>query len=337
MQPSSAAHGMSPGPRQLRWQAEQWRAAHERLHRPRVGGLDAFLIGAAQLAPQVTIGDASCAIGLVAIESQRPLHANSDDYAAKLDALQDVVGEGPVLDAFTTAQTQHAPQFGAEQRWPAFTRAALQYDVGSLLAEPLTERSGTTLGTLTLYSRHTAAFAAGDRERVADYALFLADAVSWYRLPAGHDPTTGTDSHPRAQGQGSAELEITCTEHENSIVVSLNGDLDPATSSWLRRQLLQQLGNRPTALIVALDQVPFMDATGLRALAEANRWARLVGTRFQITGPRRLVRKVLAITGMDKMLAIYPTVADALTDGPDRPPTLSSSAVRGGRGRCGLG
>jgi anti-anti-sigma regulatory factor len=27
----------------------------------------------------------------------------------------------------------------------------------------------------------------------------------------------------------------------------------------------------PAALIVALDQVPFMDATGLRALAEAHR------------------------------------------------------------------
>lgn len=328
MQPSSAAHGMSSGPRQLRWQTQQWRAAHERLHRSQVGGLDAFLIGAAKLAPQVTIGDASCAIGMAAIQSQRPFHANSDDYAAKLDALQDMVGEGPVLDAFTTAQPQHAPHFRAEQRWPAFTRAARQYDVASLLAQPLTGRSGATLGTLTLYSRHPAAFAAGDRERIADYALLLADAVSWYCRPARHDPTTGTDSP--SQEQGPAELEITCTEHENSIVVSLNGDLDPATSSWLRRQLLQQLGNRPAALIVALDQVPFMDASGLRALAEGHRWARLVGIRFQITGPRRLVRKVLAITGMDKLLAIYPTVADALTDGPDRPPTLSSSAVRGG-------
>lgn len=44
------------------------------------------------------------------------------------------------------------------------------------------------------------------------------------------------------------------------------------------------VGNRPAALIVALDKAPFMDATGIRALAEADRCARLTGT--QITGPR---------------------------------------------------
>jgi anti-sigma B factor antagonist len=326
MEPTGFAYGTPSGPWQQCWQAQQWRAAHERLRRPSAGGLNAFLIGAAHLAPQVTIGDASCAIGLAAIQSQRQMHANSDEYAAELDTLQGIVGEGPILDVFATAQRQHAPQFRTEQRWPVFTRAARKYDVGSLLAQPLTGRSGTTLGTLTLYSRHHAAFAPTDRERIADYAVLVADAVRWYRLPAGHGLTTaGPDAHPRAQGQSHADLEVTCTEYENSVVVSLSGDLDPATSSWLRRQLPQQLGDRPAALIVALEQVPFMDATGLRTLAEVHRCARLIGTRFQITGPRRLVRKVLAITGMDNTLAIYPTVADALTDGPDRTPTLSSA------------
>jgi anti-sigma B factor antagonist len=328
MEPTRSAYGTPRGPGPQSWQSQLWRAEHQLLRRPRVGGLKAFLIGAAHLAPQVTVGEVSCAIGLAAIRSPHPMQADSDEYAAELSILQNTVGEGPSLDAFATARSQHAPQFRTEQRWPVFAQAARQHDVGSLVAQPLTLRSGATLGTLTLYSRRPAAFASEDLERIAGYAVLVATATSTYRPLARHSLTTTVPdpgSSPWAHGESPAELEITCTDHEDSVVVSVSGDLDLATSSWLRQQLLRRLGNRPAALIVVLEQVSFMDATGLRALAEAERCAGLLGTRFQIAGPRRLVRKMLAITGMDQELAIYPTLADALADGPDGTPTLSSA------------
>jgi anti-sigma B factor antagonist len=126
------------------------------------------------------------------------------------------------------------------------------------------------------------------------------------------DPGTGR----RVHGDTAEEFEITTFEHEGVVVVEVIGDVDLATSPWLRQQLLQLLGDQPAGLILGLAQVAFMDASGLGTLAVVDRCARLVDTQFKIAGPRRLVRKVLAITGMDKALVISSSLAEALTGDP---------------------
>jgi anti-sigma B factor antagonist len=122
----------------------------------------------------------------------------------------------------------------------------------------------------------------------------VADVTYWYHLlsqpastAAGPDP----ESHLRKDEEGPVELEVTYADDGDAVVVAVSGDLDLAASAWLRRRLLQLLGDRPSTLIVALEQVAFVDATGLGALAEVNQCAHLKGTRFQIAEPRRLVRK----------------------------------------------
>jgi anti-sigma B factor antagonist len=131
-------------------------------------------------------------------------------------------------------------------------------------------------------------------------------------------PTNPAGAGRRMHGDTAEEFEITTAEHDRAVVVEAIGDVDLATSPWLRQQLLRLLGDQPSGLILGLEQVPFMDASGLGTLAVVNRCARAVDTPFKIAGPRRLVRKVLAITGMDKVLAVYPTLGEALTGNPAR-------------------
>jgi anti-sigma B factor antagonist len=131
----------------------------------------------------------------------------------------------------------------------------------------------------------------------------------------------------RVHGEGAPAFEITFSQHNGAVVMAAAGEVDLATAPWLRQQLLHLLSDSPASLVLSLEEVPFMDASGLGTLAVVDRCAHLVGTRFRIAGPSRPVQKVLAITGMDKSLESFPTLAEALADvPPGNPPALGATA-----------
>lgn len=71
------------------------------------------------------------------------------------------------------------------------------------------------------------------------------------------------------------------------------------------------LAAAPTALVLDLTGVSFLDSAGLSLLARA-RMAAGDQTAFRVVAPHRAVLKPIQLTGMDKMLAIFATVDDAL-------------------------
>jgi anti-anti-sigma factor len=165
--------------------------------------------------------------------------------------------------------------------------------------------------------------------RSADCPEVEADATNRGDLPARAglvcEPEPGVVR--RVHGEGAAAFEITFSQQNRAVVMAVAGEVDPATSPWLREQLLHLLLDPPASLVLALERVPFMDASGLGTLAVVDRCAHLVGTRFRIAGPSRPVQKALAITGMDKSLESFPTLADALADIPPvDPPAVGATA-----------
>lgn len=291
-------------------------------------GLFTFLNEAAHLATQITAADGCCEIRLTSTESYHGLaasavRASSDDDAAMLGTVEGRLGAGPCQEAFTTARACYLSDFRTEQRWPVFTLAARSHGFGSMVAQPLIDRSGIVIGTLALYSRRSNAYSVADRGQIVELATVVADIIRRPRHLAQPPtpPSTATepspDSYERAADaapEPAVEFETTSSEHQGVVVVAVTGDVDIATSPRLRQELLNLLWSRPARLIVALERVPFMDATGLGVIAVVHRYAYLTGTQLRIAGPRRLVRKMLSLTGMDKTLPVFPSFADALTD-----------------------
>ena len=84
----------------------------------------------------------------------------SDATAARLDELQFDLGEGPCWDALTSRQPVLAADLRGERpRWPLFTEALGDTDVGSLFAFPLALGS-LNIGAVDLYSREAGALTA---------------------------------------------------------------------------------------------------------------------------------------------------------------------------------
>ena len=112
----------------------------------------------------------------------------------------------------------------------------------------------------------------------------------------------------------------------SSVVVSVTGEVDIATTDQLSRALGAALRRRPQGLICDLSGVGFLGAAGLTALLVARRRAIAGHSWFDLVCPQPLPRRVVALTGLDSVFSLHDHVAEAATaqarrDGRPGPPT----------------
>jgi anti-anti-sigma factor len=93
-------------------------------------------------------------------------------------------------------------------------------------------------------------------------------------------------------------IEATCSAPDTARVTVV-GEVDLATAPALRTALLRLLADHhPTALVVDLDAVTFLDCAGLSALVAARNAAIGTGRQVRVTNPQPIVRRVLDLTGL---------------------------------------
>ncbi|WP_129711139.1 GAF and ANTAR domain-containing protein [Haloactinopolyspora alba] len=140
--------------------------------------LAGFLTELARRVPAAAWVGGSCAINLAAAARWEAAHAGSDDYAIGLDFVQHSVGEGPSVEVLDIGSSARIPDLASERRWPTFTIPARLDGLGSLLAVPLTLRSGTTAGVLTMYSTSSHAYSDDDLRRLSLLSAELPAALA---------------------------------------------------------------------------------------------------------------------------------------------------------------
>ncbi|MBK8868406.1 MAG: STAS domain-containing protein [Dermatophilaceae bacterium] len=100
------------------------------------------------------------------------------------------------------------------------------------------------------------------------------------------------------------QLVLSSEELDEVVVVRAVGEVDVSTAPSLRRHLddLIQRGYRD--LVVDLTEVDFLDSTGLGVLVGRLKLLRAQGGQLRLAGVRDRVRKVLLITGLDRVFEI---------------------------------
>jgi anti-sigma B factor antagonist len=115
---------------------------------------------------------------------------------------------------------------------------------------------------------------------------------------AVHDPPAGAFSCTRV-------------ERGRTTVVVAAGDVDLATSDRLRQTLSEALtGCRSVVLDCAL--ITFCDCAGIRALLGARQTALDAGVFFALAAVPEGMDRVLQVTGVARVLTIFPTLAAIL-------------------------
>ena len=101
--------------------------------------------------------------------------------------------------------------------------------------------------------------------------------------------------------------------------------VDVATAPRLREQLIALVNEQRYHLVVSLEGVDFIDSSGLRALLTCKDDAEHTGGCLQVREVQAFQRRLLEITGLDKVL-------DLVDDDEDRP----APADRRGTGRSSV-
>jgi anti-sigma B factor antagonist len=100
--------------------------------------------------------------------------------------------------------------------------------------------------------------------------------------------------------------------HQNGwAVVSVTGEVDVASAPRLREQLIGLVAEGDTKLVLDLDNVDFLDSTGLGVIVGALKRARTHGGDLRIACEQPRILKVFEITGLHLAMPILPTVAEA--------------------------
>ncbi|MBW4664559.1 MAG: STAS domain-containing protein [Chroococcus sp. CMT-3BRIN-NPC107] len=95
------------------------------------------------------------------------------------------------------------------------------------------------------------------------------------------------------------------------IVVQPQGRLDLQGGKALEQQLTSLVTNSQTLLIVDLEQVDFMDSSGLVVLAKALKMARNSTFRLVMCNLQPSVKLIFELTQLDSVFEIFDNYADA--------------------------
>jgi anti-sigma B factor antagonist len=96
-------------------------------------------------------------------------------------------------------------------------------------------------------------------------------------------------------------------------VVSLPVEIDIANAGQVREDLLAVLNRGPAALIVDMTGTTFCDSAGVNAIVRAYKRAEACGAGMRLVVSAPTVQRVLAITGVDHLIGIWPSLAAAPT------------------------
>ncbi len=109
------------------------------------------------------------------------------------------------------------------------------------------------------------------------------------------------------------DLSISSETRDEVTIVHVGGEIDVYTAPVLRERLDEHISAGRHNLVIDLQDVSFMDSTGLGVLVGRLKLVRVTnGTLRLVTSSERIL-KVFTITGLDKVFQIFGSVDDALS------------------------
>jgi anti-sigma B factor antagonist len=110
---------------------------------------------------------------------------------------------------------------------------------------------------------------------------------------------------PRAVNS-SSPFDVTIEQRGAAVHVILTGELDISTAQRLEDDMRRVEAESPALVVLDLQQLSFMDSTGLRLLITADTRAREGQRKLVIVQGNEMVQRVMRLTRLDERLTIVP-------------------------------
>jgi anti-anti-sigma factor len=110
------------------------------------------------------------------------------------------------------------------------------------------------------------------------------------------------------------------------VVVTLPEHIEVATAAQVREQLLSVINRGAVVLILDMTATQSCDHAGVDAIVRGYQRAVISGTQLRVVARAPVVRRAIAIEGLDRLISIYPTLEAALAAETPGHPGLAASA-----------
>lgn len=109
-------------------------------------------------------------------------------------------------------------------------------------------------------------------------------------------------------------MNLHATRAGRALIVRLDGELDLHTVEPFKEAVAEALAREPTVchLILQMQQVTFMDSSGIGAILGRYREVKERGGRIAVVGLQPAVRRVFELAGMNRIINHYATEREAL-------------------------
>ena len=98
-------------------------------------------------------------------------------------------------------------------------------------------------------------------------------------------------------------------------VVTLPEHIDVSNAGQIREQLLSVINRGATAVIADMTATVSCDQAGADAVARAYQRAVVSGTQLRLVVSAQIVRRMLSLSGLDRLVSIYPSLEAAIAAG----------------------
>ena len=104
--------------------------------------------------------------------------------------------------------------------------------------------------------------------------------------------------------QDQLTIDVRHAPETDRVVLCLHGELDLASAPLLQRELDSHELEATAMVVLDLQELQFIDSTGLRIILSAHERSRERGQEFAVTRGSQQVQRLLTITRVDEHLRI---------------------------------
>jgi anti-sigma B factor antagonist len=103
---------------------------------------------------------------------------------------------------------------------------------------------------------------------------------------------------------GDKHLRIEVSSRQDRVVLALHGELDLVGAPLLQSEIEKDEVDAATMVVLDLEDLQFIDSSGLRVILSAHGRARAKGQSFALTPGSQQVQRLLSIAGVSEHLQI---------------------------------
>lgn len=111
---------------------------------------------------------------------------------------------------------------------------------------------------------------------------------------------------------GDGVFSVATATMDGVPVIRLVGEIDMSNAEAMRAEVMRGVASAQAGLVVDLTEVTFLASSGLSALVRAQTEAERHGVVLAVAAHSRAVLRPLEATGVDALLLIHATTADAV-------------------------